>query len=377
MPRGSMVHAPLRMMVAGDRSSVGKSTISLGLLVALLDAGFLPHEVAYIKPATQCVSSTLVARFCEEQGIACEHIGPVVYYRGFTRQQLDNPSEHNALVAQCSEAVDRISTGKRITVIDGVGYPSVGSVVGCSSADLAVACAAPVLLVGKPGVGDAVDSFNLCARYFEAQAVPVLGSIFNRLSPSGFYSLDTCRRYLRKYMAGSRPRQRVYGMLPTHETLGTLGAEEACGLSFERPKARQRRPAPPSAAQRRPLQTRACLRAACLRRACMPVARCAGASERRPDDRAGPRGGGGTVSTLPRARRRQAAASRPRRGDGAPIGVGGGPGAVPNRRGRVGGGEDGQRTSSRRNAGFVVATRFAARVGKASQNNPTYMQPYL
>ena len=41
-----MVHAPLRMMVAGDRSSVGKSTISLGLLVALLDAGFLQHEVA-------------------------------------------------------------------------------------------------------------------------------------------------------------------------------------------------------------------------------------------------------------------------------------------------------------------------------------------
>jgi len=296
-----MVHAPLRMMVAGDRSSVGKSTISLGLLVALLDAGFLPHEVAYIKPATQCVSSTLVARFCEEQGIACEHIGPVVYYRGFTRQQLDNPSEHNALVAQCSEAVDRISTGKRITVIDGVGYPSVGSVVGCSSADLAVACAAPVLLVGKPGVGDAVDSFNLCARYFEAQAVPVLGSIFNRLSPSGFYSLDTCRRYLRKYMAGSRPRQRVYGMLPVHETLGTLGAEEACGLSFERPKARpappsaaqrrpappsaaqrrpappsaaQRRPAPPSAAQRRPLQTHcrpmhACARHACGERACL------------------------------------------------------------------------------------------------------------
>ena len=254
-------------MVAGDRSSVGKSTISLGLLVALLDAGFLPHEVAYIKPATQCVSSTLVARFCEEQGIACEHIGPVVYYRGFTRQQLDNPSEHNALVAQCSEAVDRISTGKRITVIDGVGYPSVGSVVGCSSADLAVACAAPVLLVGKPGVGDAVDSFNLCARYFEAQAVPVLGSIFNRLSPSGFYSLDTCRRYLRKYMAGSRPRQRVYGMLPTHETLGTLGAEEACGLSFERPKARQRRPAPPSASHYRPVH--ACARHACGERACL------------------------------------------------------------------------------------------------------------
>ena len=64
-------------------------------------------------------------------------------------------------------------------------------------------------------------------------ALQVLGGIFNRLSPSGFYSLETCRRYLRKYMAGSRPRQRVYGMLPMHETLGALGAEEACGLSFE------------------------------------------------------------------------------------------------------------------------------------------------
>ena len=74
-----MVQTPLRMMVAGDKSSAGKSTISLGLLVALLDAGFLPHEVAYIKPATQCVTSTLVARFCEEQGIAwptpAKHVG--------------------------------------------------------------------------------------------------------------------------------------------------------------------------------------------------------------------------------------------------------------------------------------------------------------
>ena len=202
-----MVQTPLRMMVAGDKSSAGKSTISLGLLVALLDAGFLPHEVAYIKPATQCVTSTLVARFCEEQGIACEHIGPVVYYRGFTRQQLDDPSEHNALVAQCSEAVDRISTGKKITLIDGVGYPSVGSVVACSSADVAIACRAPVVIVGRPGVGDAIDSFNLCAAYFEMQRVPVLGGLFNKLAPTGFYAREKCDEYVRKYMACYRPRQ--------------------------------------------------------------------------------------------------------------------------------------------------------------------------
>ena len=246
----------LKLLVAGDKSSAGKSTVSLGLLVALLESGLKPHDIAYIKPSTQCVASTLVARFCEDQGIACEHVGPVVYYRGFTRKLLDEPAGPNAgtLVEQCSEAVSRISIGKRITVIDGVGYPAVGSVVGCSSADVAVACEAPVLLVGKPGVGDAVDSFNLCARYFEAQSVPVLGAIFNRLSPSGFYSLDACRGYVRKYMAWARPRQRVYGMLPKHDALGALGADEACGFTFERPKAR--RPPPrhaPTRGRARPL----------------------------------------------------------------------------------------------------------------------------
>ena len=100
-------------------------------------------------------------------------------------------------------------------------------------------------------------------------------------------------------------------------------------------RAAPRRPAPGSAAPPRAGQRAPHSIAvhACLRRARMPVAWCAGASERRADDRAGPRGGGGTVVTLPRARRHQAAASRPRGGDGSPIGVGGGPGAVPNQRG--------------------------------------------
>ena len=204
------------------------------MLSALLEAGFLPSELAYIKPATQCVSSTLTARYCEEKGIAYEHIGPLVFYRGCTRHLLDEQAdpaknttskpdatfvsnEPTELITRCAEAVERISKGKRLTLIDGVGYPSVGSIVGCSSADIAVACRAPVLLVGKAGVGDAVDSFNLCACFFEARRVPVLGAIFNKLPPSGFYGLEKCGEYIRKYMRFARPRQRVFGLLPASE----------------------------------------------------------------------------------------------------------------------------------------------------------------
>ena len=160
-----------RLLVAGDKSHAGKSTISLGLLGALLEAGYAPSELAYIKPATQCVSSTLTARFCEANGIDYMHVGPVVFYRGFTRSYLDAAAEAvsrggsapdgSELVAKCSAAVEKLSKDKKIIIIDGVGYPSVGSIVGCSSADLALACAAPVLLVGKPGVGDAIDSLSL------------------------------------------------------------------------------------------------------------------------------------------------------------------------------------------------------------------------
>lgn len=176
----------LRVLVAGDKSHCGKSTISLGLLASLLELGFKPSEVAYIKPATQCVAPTLTAKYCESMGIAYVHIGPVVFYRGFTRAFLDG--EHGTsedLVRQCVSAVERISQGKRVVVIDGVGYPSVGSIVGCSSADIALACHACVLLVGKQGVGDAIDSYNLCATYFERRGIPVIGAVFNKFVSTG------------------------------------------------------------------------------------------------------------------------------------------------------------------------------------------------
>ena len=94
----------LRLLVAGDKSHAGKSTVSLGLLAALLDTGFSASELAYIKPATQCVSSTLTARYCQSVGIAYEHIGPLVFYRGFTRECLDKVAAAAAAAAAVAAA---------------------------------------------------------------------------------------------------------------------------------------------------------------------------------------------------------------------------------------------------------------------------------
>lgn len=80
--------------------------------------------------------------------------------------------------------------------MDGVGYPAVGSICGVSNGDVAAALGAPVLLVGKSGVGDAVDSYNLNACFFEARGVRVLGGVFNRISLDGYYSLERCREVI-------------------------------------------------------------------------------------------------------------------------------------------------------------------------------------
>jgi hypothetical protein len=82
--------------------------------------------------------------------------------------------ECHLLVQRAVEAVRRVGVGKRLVLVDGVGYPAVGSVCGISNADVALALGAPVLLVGKSGVGDAIDSFNLNAAFFEARGVRVL-----------------------------------------------------------------------------------------------------------------------------------------------------------------------------------------------------------
>lgn len=74
-----------------------------------------------------------------------------------------------------------------------------------------------MLIVGKPGVGDAVDSFNLNASFFEAKGVKVLGAVFNKLDTEGFYSADKCAEAITLYFRQYRDQVSTYGFVPKHE----------------------------------------------------------------------------------------------------------------------------------------------------------------
>jgi len=233
-------NTPVRIFVSGDRSQVGKSTVCLGLLGSLLlQLGYKPQELAYIKPATQCEQPQLVEQFCKAHGIPCVPIGPIVYYKGFTRAFLAGETPTSCqLLAQAGHAVDQLSSHKKVMIVDGVGYPSVGSICGTDNCRVSQACGIPipqnepqsqqdgngecdripmpVLMVGKSGVGDAVDSFNINATYFEASGTPVLGAVFNRLPLDGYYSLDNCKTAVTAYFEQYKqnPHQQAFGFIP-------------------------------------------------------------------------------------------------------------------------------------------------------------------
>jgi hypothetical protein len=76
---------PFTLFISGDRSSVGKSTTCLAIIAALVKLGVDPNAIAYIKPVTQCESEQPITRYCNKVGIVNQGIGPIVFYKGFTR----------------------------------------------------------------------------------------------------------------------------------------------------------------------------------------------------------------------------------------------------------------------------------------------------
>mmetsp|Transcript_7670 Transcript_7670/g.12716 ORF Transcript_7670/g.12716 Transcript_7670/m.12716 type:complete len:495 (+) Transcript_7670:55-1539(+) len=218
----------LRIFVAGDRANVGKTSVCLGLLGSLVSTmGYDPSDLAYIKPATQDESKQLLQVYCEKVGIRCIPLGPLVFYKGFTRAFLAGESETSEnMLDKITAAVNELAVGKRVVVIDGVGYPAVGSICGTDNASVAKACGYSkhqplgALIVGPSGVGNAVDSFNLNASYLESRKVPVMGAIFNKLATDGYYSIDNCREQVSSYFRQYQSTSKAFGFVPLFPELG-------------------------------------------------------------------------------------------------------------------------------------------------------------
>jgi dethiobiotin synthetase len=173
--------------VMGSESGVGKSTVCMGILAQLLESGLAPEQLAYIKPVTQCVVKQTVALFCEQTKIPCLDIGNLVFRKGFSRDFIDGltkPSDE--LKADVLTSILGIGKNKELVIIDGVGDPSVGSVVGVSNVDVALSLSCRVVFVGKPGIGAALDNTVLCVAFMQNKGLTNIGIIYNKIPLSAY-----------------------------------------------------------------------------------------------------------------------------------------------------------------------------------------------
>jgi len=148
---------------------------------------------------------------------------PLVFYQGFTRSFLKGDQNTSRWwLDKIAARIDELSQGRRVVVVDGVGFPAVGSIVGVDNADVAKASRAPVLLVCKSGVGEAVDTFSLNSTYFASKGVPVLGAVFNMGDVDGFNSWDKCGEFIDLWFSKMERRERNYGIIPVAPDLKGL-----------------------------------------------------------------------------------------------------------------------------------------------------------
>ena len=190
------------------------------ILANLMAIGYSPRQLAYIKPMSQCVIKQPIAAFCEAAAIVFIDKGPVVFRKNFSRNFIDGmgiPS--NRLMNEVLATINDISQGKDIVVIDAMGGPSAGAVIGISNADIAAILSCRVLFVGKPGIGKAIDDTLLCTSFMYSKGISDIGLIYSNIPPR---ILDEIEKYVSKRLSRLLPKATLLGFIPQQQNLEAI-----------------------------------------------------------------------------------------------------------------------------------------------------------
>ncbi len=205
--------------IMGSVSGVGKTTLCEGLLSQLLSDGYQSEQLAYIKPMTQCIEKQAVTVFCENKNIAHQSIGSLVFNKGFTKDFIDGLTKSpDRLLKDILMEISHISENKQIVIIDGIGGPSTGSVVGVSNVDIALALAAPVIFIGKPGIGAAIDDTVLAVNFMQQRGVKYIALVFNKIDRSELVSV---KHYLSKRLAELLPNVYILDFIANNRQINS------------------------------------------------------------------------------------------------------------------------------------------------------------
>jgi BioD-like phosphotransacetylase family protein len=208
-----------RVFIAATRQNDGKTTISLGLLAALLQRF---EKIGYIKPVGQRFVEIEHEKIDEDSvlmdrvfRLECPLVdmSPIAVEPDFTRRYLES-SNYETLVKKIEKAFDRVAWEKKFVLCEGTGHAGVGSVFDLSNAAVARILDAKVVIVTQGGIGKPVDEVALNQALFEKEGVEIIGVILNKVIPE---KMD----YVREFAGRGLKRRglRLLGVIPYRPVL--------------------------------------------------------------------------------------------------------------------------------------------------------------
>ncbi|MBN2279492.1 MAG: AAA family ATPase [Candidatus Marinimicrobia bacterium] len=189
------------IFIAATGKDAGKSTLSFALLEKMTKMNL---KVGFMKPVGQRWLDSKWGKV-EEDVILMKEIfrfnempsdmNPIVIKQGFTEEYLSKMIKPD-LASHILEGYNKVSRNKDYVIIEGTGHAGVGSVIDQSNADVAKLLHSKVILVGKGGIGSAIDILELNRKFFENQGVEVIGIILNKVHSD---KMDKVKLNVRKY----------------------------------------------------------------------------------------------------------------------------------------------------------------------------------
>jgi BioD-like phosphotransacetylase family protein len=179
---------PRHLYISATRQDCGKTTVMLGLLQALRDAG---RGVGYIKPVGQRYvqfeglnvdEDAVLARLAFNLADHPADMSPIAIERGFTEHYIFH-RDPKPLEDRITAAAARLEAAHDVLAIEGTGHAGVGSCFDLSNARVAQLLNAAVVIITDGGIGRALDEVALSLDLFAKHGVPVLGVILNKTWP--------------------------------------------------------------------------------------------------------------------------------------------------------------------------------------------------
>ncbi len=190
-----------QLYVAATGQNRGKTTLSVGLIDALLKRGL---RVGFIKPVGQRYAH-IEGKLIDEDAVLIDSIygcgpdlesmSPIAIEKGFTQSYIAGQTETvEQLLAKLRRAIERVQADKDVLIVEGTGHAGVGAVFDLCNPAVAAALGLKAVIVSGGGIGKPIDEIVLNRALFREYSVEVIGAIINQVDAPHFDKVNSLAR---------------------------------------------------------------------------------------------------------------------------------------------------------------------------------------